>query len=103
MLPQLSNGLFLTDGGMETWLIFSAGFDLPEFASFPLVDDPRGMAALRAYYAPYVELARQHGVGLVLDAPTWRASAHWGERLGYGSAELDAVNRRAVALVEDIR
>jgi len=103
VLPQLSDGLFLADGGMETWLIFSAGLDLPEFASFPLVDDPRGVATLRAYYGPYVELARKHGVGLVLDAPTWRASACWGERLGYGPAELDGVNRRAVALLEEVR
>jgi S-methylmethionine-dependent homocysteine/selenocysteine methylase len=103
MLPQLGEDLFLTDGGMETWLIFDAGFELPEFASFPLLDSEEGLAALRAYYAPYVELARANGVGLVLDAPTWRASSRWGERLGYGPAELEDVNRRGVALVDELR
>jgi homocysteine S-methyltransferase len=103
MLPQLGEDLFLTDGGMETWLIFDAGFELPEFASFPLLDSEEGLAALRAYYAPYVELARAKGVGLVLDAPTWRASRRWGERLGYGPAELEDVNRRGVAFVDELR
>jgi homocysteine S-methyltransferase len=103
VLPELDERILLTDGGMETWLIFSAGLELPQFASFPLVDDPRGVAVLRTYYSPYVEVARRAGRGLVLDAPTWRASSHWGELLGYGPAELDDVNRRAVGLVEDIR
>jgi hypothetical protein len=32
-LPQLGGGLFMTDGGIETTLIFHGGFDLPEFAA----------------------------------------------------------------------
>jgi S-methylmethionine-dependent homocysteine/selenocysteine methylase len=103
MLPQLGEELFLTDGGMETWLVYDAGFELPQFASFPLLDDQRGLDALRAYFAPYVEIARERGVGLVLDAPTWRASSHWGELLGYGAEQLADFNRRGVTLVEDLR
>ncbi len=38
-LPQLSGEVFLTDSGLETDLILNEGFDLPEFASFVLVDD----------------------------------------------------------------
>jgi S-methylmethionine-dependent homocysteine/selenocysteine methylase len=88
MLPRLDDELFLTDGGMETWLIFEAGLELPQFASFPLLDSAEGIAALRPYFAPYVELARARGAGLVLDAPTWRASSHWGGLLGYDGAQL---------------
>jgi homocysteine S-methyltransferase len=103
MLPQLGDDLFLTDGGMETWLVHERGFELPQFAAFPLLDDPQGVEALRAYFAPYVELACSNGVGLVLDAPTWRASSHWGERLGYDTQQLAELNRRAVALVDEVR
>jgi S-methylmethionine-dependent homocysteine/selenocysteine methylase len=103
MLPQLGDDLFLTDGGMETWLVHERGFELPQFAAFPLVDDPRGVEALREYFAPYVELARAKGLGLVLDAPTWRASSHWGELLGYDAKQLAELNRHAVALVDDVR
>jgi homocysteine S-methyltransferase len=103
MLPQLGDDLFLTDGGMETWLVHERGFELPQFAAFPLVDDEGGAEALREYFSPYVELARANRVGLVLDAPTWRASSHWGGLLGYGADELAEVNRRAVAFVDDVR
>jgi homocysteine S-methyltransferase len=61
------------------------------------------VAALHTYFAPYVELARASGVGLVLDAPTWRASSHWGELLGYGAEQLADFNRRGVELLEDVR
>lgn len=102
-LPQLSGGPFITDGGMETTLIFQQGIDLPCFASFILLKDTRGTDALRAYFAPYVEVARSQGVGLILDSPTWRANPDWGARLGYSPGELDGANRKAVGLVEDIR
>ena len=59
-LPQLDGGLFLTDGGIETTLIFHEGLDLPAFAAFVLLRDERGTEALRRYYAPYAELAREH-------------------------------------------
>ena len=48
---------FLTDGGIETFLIFNDGFDLPCFASFTLLDDPRGIAGLRGYYRKFLEMA----------------------------------------------
>ena len=103
MVPRLGGELFLTDGGMETSLVFVDGFELPQFAAFPLLDDERGREALRAYFLPYVVIAKDRGLGILLDAPTWRASAHWGGLLGYGEAALADVNRRAVALVEEIR
>jgi homocysteine S-methyltransferase len=102
-LPQLSDATFITDGGMETTLIFHHGLDLPHFASFVLLDDEEGERALREYFLPYVEIAREAGVGIVLDTPTWRANADWGERLGYGPEALAEVNRRGVRLLEQLR
>jgi S-methylmethionine-dependent homocysteine/selenocysteine methylase len=102
-LPPLDGGTFITDGGMETTLIFQRGMELPEFASFVLLDDPAGVEALRSYFRPYIELARDRGVGILLDTPTWRANADWGERLGYTPEQLADVNRRAVELLEELR
>ncbi|HYZ76286.1 MAG TPA: homocysteine S-methyltransferase family protein [Gaiellaceae bacterium] len=102
-LPQLSDATFITDGGMETTLIFHGGLDLPHFASFVLLDDEDGVRALREYFLPYVEIAREAGVGIVLDTPTWRANADWGERLGYTAEALADVNRRGVRLLERLR
>ena len=103
LLPQLSGGTFITDGGMETTLIFDDGIDLPHFASFVLLDDAKGIEALRAYYKTYVEVAAQYGVGIVLDTPTWRANPDWGALLGYSSEALADVARRGVTLLEELR
>jgi homocysteine S-methyltransferase len=73
-LPQQDGDLFVTDGGMETMLIFHEGRDLPSFASFVLLEDDAGRRAVRNYYEPYVAIAREQGVGAVLDTATWRAN-----------------------------
>ena len=102
-LAQLAEETFITDGGMETTLIFEAGFELPHFAAFPLLDSGEGVAALRAYYEPYVRIAQEEAVGLLLDTPTWRASRDWGAALGYSESDLASINRRAVDLLEEVR
>jgi homocysteine S-methyltransferase len=102
-LPQVSGEVFLTDSGLETDLIFHGGFDLPEFAAFVLVDDARGTAALDAYFRRHVDIAVEHGCGVILEAPTWRASRDWGARIGYPAAELRRVNRSAVGLLSRVR
>src|SRR5687768_11002693 len=102
-LPQLGGELFLTDGGVETTLIFHEGIDLPLFAAFALLEDEAGTAALRDYFAPYVAIAAERGAGLILESPTWRASPRWAAELGYSAEQLDDLNRRAIALMESIR
>lgn len=102
-LPQLGEELFLTDGGLETTLIFHNGIDLPHFASFVMMRDGGGIAALRDYYRTYLDIASESGVGFILESPTWRASADWGTRLGYDAAGLAAVNRESIELLENLR
>lgn len=102
-LPQIGNELFLTDGGIETSLIFHEGLDLPDFAAFDLLKTEAGTAALRKYFGTYVALAQQVGAGIVLESATWRANADWGARLGYSTQALADANRQAVALLEEFR
>jgi homocysteine S-methyltransferase len=102
-LPQLGEHLFLTDGGLETTLVFLERLDLPCFAAFDLLKDEAGVETLRRYYERYVSIARQRGVGVILEAPTWRANPDWGARLGYDAAALAAANRRAIELMLEIR
>lgn len=102
-LPQLDGGLFVTDGGIETTLIFHHGLDLPAFAAFDLLKDDEGTEQLRLYYAPYAALARERGLGLVLESPTWRANPGWAAEIGYSLTELDALNRKSIALMEELR
>jgi homocysteine S-methyltransferase len=93
----------LTDAGLETVLIFEEGLELPCFAAFPLLDNDQGRAVLRRYYEPFLRLARDRDAGFVLSSPTRRANPDWGEELGYDSAALAALNRRAVAFLEEVR
>ena len=102
-LPQLADKVFITDGGIETVLMFQQGWTLPDFASFTLLDRPLGTATLLNYFSTYGQLAQTYDMGLILESPTWRANADWGKRQGYGAAELANINRRAIALLETTR
>jgi homocysteine S-methyltransferase len=102
-LPQLSGSLFVTDGGIETDLIFNKGIDLPEFASFVLHDNASGEAVLREYFEDYFRITADAGVGLVLETATWRASSDWGTKLGYDVAGLRSINQRAAKFMLELR
>ncbi len=81
-LPQLDADAFLTDGGIETTLIFDDGFELPDFAAFTLLGDPAGRAALDRYFDAYADDRRARRIGIVLETATWRANPDWGARAG---------------------
>ena len=102
-MSDLSNDRgYVTDGGMETDLIFHRGIDLPEFAAFPLLEEETGRALLAAYYDDYAQVAARVGAGLVLESPTWRANPDWGARLGYGPTRLAAIDREAVRFLHGL-
>lgn len=92
----------LTDSGLETWLVFHRDVELPEFASFPLLDDPKGRALLTEYFTDHLRLAADANTGAVLETPTWRANADYGAKLGYDAAALDRVNRESVAFLRGL-
>ena len=103
LLPHQTDRPFLTDGGLETTLIFHEKLELPCFAAFDLLKTPTGRAILRDYYRTYAQLARDHGVGFVLESPDWRANPDWAKKLGYTDAALDEANRDAMRLMHEIR
>lgn len=102
-LPQLGDELFLTDGGLETVLMFHDGFELPEFAAFVLLDSDEGRRALRRYFRAYADVARDQGVGCILESMTYRASEDWGARLGLSRSQIADRNRQGIALLVEIR
>lgn len=102
-LPQMSAGLFMTDGGLETTLIYHDGIELPYFAAFDLLKDEAGIARLCRYFQRYAQIAQARGIGLILEAPTWRANPDWAARLGYDAVTLADANRKAIGLLLEIR
>jgi S-methylmethionine-dependent homocysteine/selenocysteine methylase len=103
LLPQLSEKVFLTDGGMETTLIFQEGLDLPQMMAFPLLEQPEGRMQVRRYYERYCRIARNADLGFVLESPTWRANRDWAAKLGYSRAALAEVNRKSIDLMLELR
>src|SRR5687767_11857866 len=103
-LPQLARDrVFLTDGGLETTMIFHRGLDLPQFASYKLLEHEEGRAELRDYFARYLAVARERDAGFVLDTATWRSNPDWGALLGDDPEALDRINREAVAFAQELR
>lgn len=102
-LPQLGGRLFLTDGGIETTLIYHDGLDLPHFAAFLLLRDAAGTEALKRYFRRHAAIARANATGFVLESATWRASADWADKLGYSGEALDDANRKAIAMLHELR
>jgi homocysteine S-methyltransferase len=102
-LPQLAGGVFVTDGGMETTFIFHDGLQLPHFASFVMLASEDGRDRLKAYYRRYLDIARRHGAGFILDTPTWRANPDWAAKLGYTTEALNMANVAGVNLMRELR
>ncbi|OMP88511.1 Methionine synthase [Diplodia seriata] len=103
-LPQLrSTKPFLSDGGLETTLLFKYGFDLPEFAAFPVLDSENGRTVLHELYAAYIKVTIKHKTGIVLGTPTWRASRPWIERLGFPVQKVAYTCSAAVDLLKALR
>ena len=103
-MPQQDGGWFLTDGGLETVLIFQEGIELPEFAAFVLLRSQTGREQLRRYFRRYLELAAgTPGAGFVLESPTWRAGVDWGAKLGFDSNAMRELNRDAITLMQELK
>jgi homocysteine S-methyltransferase len=102
-LPQLGNKICLTDGGLETTLVFHQNIDLPCFASYPLILDEGGREQLRQYFRPYLEEAGRRGCGFILDTATWRANPDWAAKLGHTAQDLARINRASVEFAQGLR
>lgn len=102
-LPQLDGRIFLTDGGLETTLMFHHGWDLPIGEAFVLLDSEKGQAELRGYFERYIPLALECKAGFVLESPTWRANPDWAAKAGYDQVRLAANNARAIEFMMALR
>ena len=103
ILPTQSENLFLTDGGLETTLIFLEGFDLPYFAAFDLLQHPKGYLAIKNYYIRYLKIAKKYKTNFILESPTWRANPDWIKKIGYPGNKLFELNEKAIILLTDLR
>jgi S-methylmethionine-dependent homocysteine/selenocysteine methylase len=102
-LPQLSRDVFLTDGGLETFLYFQQGIELPEFAAFPLLETLEGRTEIARYMERHIRIALDAQWGFIMETPTWRANRDWGEKLGYDRERLAEANHQSVQFMAALR
>ncbi len=102
-LPALFDRPFVTDAGLETWLVFQRGIELRHFAAYELLQSPSGLELLRDWYRSFGAIAESSGCGLLLESPTWRANPDWGVRLGHDLETLADLNRTAIGLLLEVR
>lgn len=102
-LPQKNGKICVTDGGLETVLLFHKGIELPGFASFTVYEREDGEEILEEYLLDFSAIARRHQFGLIVDTHTWRANLDWGNRLGYDRKALGGIHRRSVEALRAFR
>jgi S-methylmethionine-dependent homocysteine/selenocysteine methylase len=101
--PQQRSGVqYLTEGGQETEILYKYGFDLPHFAMFPLLDEPRAMSELRGMYERFLDTAAAHGFGVLMGGLDYRASPDWADLLGYSASALADMQLRAIGFLRDV-
>src|SRR5262245_15170540 len=94
----------LTDGGIETRVLFEARVALDAHVGVAaLLDDPPGRAALRAMYAGYIDAARAYDLPVVLGTPTFRASPRFVRAAGLPDDAVRRLNAEAVAFHRELR
>jgi S-methylmethionine-dependent homocysteine/selenocysteine methylase len=93
----------MTDGGLETTLIFLENLELPEFAAVDLLRTRNGRAQLERYYRDYLNLAKRHQIGFILESPTWRASSDWAPKLGFDAQTMDQLNAVSIQMMHELK
>ena len=100
--PRREGRLFLTDGGIETEIMYKWGFELPHFAMYPLLDDADAMAAVRGMYRRYLDVVARHRLSALMGGLDYRASPDWGALLGYSREGLAEANLRSIAFLREL-
>ncbi|MGC9353649.1 MAG: homocysteine S-methyltransferase family protein [Mariniphaga sp.] len=99
----LENGFYLSDGGLETTLIFHEGIELNFGAAFELLLHAEGRSQLQKYFREYLDMAAEYQANFILETPTWRANPDWSYKLGYSTQELRQINFQAVQFLKEIK
>jgi len=100
--PQAEGTVYLTEGGQETEIMYRFGHALPEFAMFPLLDQPQAVEDMTAMYQRYLDVAVAAGVPVMMGGLDYRASPDWGAKLGYSPEALASMQRRCIDFLRTV-
>jgi homocysteine S-methyltransferase len=100
--PQENDVIYLAEGGQETEIMYRHGHDLPEFAMYPLLENPEAVADLKQMYARVLDIAAECGFAAMICGLDYRASPDWGEKLGYSRSGLAEALEASIAFLRDV-
>lgn len=66
--------VFLTEGGVESEIMYRHGFELPEFAMFPLLENPKAVSAMHGVFSEQLDVAVEFDLSFILAGLDYRAS-----------------------------
>lgn len=94
--------VYLTEGGQETEIMYKHGYELPEFAMYPLLDNLAAMAQLRGMYERYLDTVARHGMAALMGGLDYRASPDWAGLLGYSEQALAQAQLRCIDFLREV-
>ncbi len=101
--PKQQEGVFyITEGGIETEIMYKWGFDMPHFAMFPLLENPASAKIIREMYQRYLDVVAKYGHNALIGGFDYRASPDWGAKLGYSEQSLEDANIGAIEFLRDV-
>lgn len=101
--PAQKDGRFyLTEGGTETELLYKYGFELPHFAMFPLLNNPKAVMKMKEMFRSYLDVAAKHSLFALMGGLDYRASPDWGKLLGYSPSGLADANIQSIEFLREI-
>jgi S-methylmethionine-dependent homocysteine/selenocysteine methylase len=99
---QSKNHYYLTEGGTETEIMYKYGHELPHFAMYPLLDNPKAVKDLKVMFQKYLYTVAQSGFSALMGGLDYRASPDWAQLLGYSPDDLAEMQHRSIAFLRDV-
>ncbi len=99
---QKEGRYYLSEGGAETEILYKYGFELPQFAMFPLLDNPKAVSKMQGMYHNYLDVVAKHGMCALIGGLDYRASPDWGELLGYSPEGLSEANHKSIDFLREV-
>lgn len=94
--------VYITEGGTETELMYKFGHELPHFAMYPLLDNPKALQDLELMFRKYLDTVAQSGFSAFMGGLDYRASPDWAQLLGYSSDGLAEMQHRSIEFLRDM-
>lgn len=101
--PSQQNGRFyLSEGGTETELMYKYGFELPQFALYPLLNNHDATSTMRGMFRSYLDVVARNEMNALMGGLDYRASPDWGKLLGYSPAGLAEANHQSIDFLREL-